>query len=577
MYFRERRTQSNQKQYQGYEEAKNQLDLLDKFKNPTYDIPMSHQPSQKSGIRQLKQMDNSFQIPKVIAFSEEKLNEEVAQMQQALDKQSQTLKRLLKEQKEIDRTQVLKRELDHLKTQVHTLHLKLPKLPQQEQLYEIKHEITSLRYSFFQQAHQSQQPIIQPPQIIYQQLPQPISQQSFLQAYSPYNQQYLHSGSQQKYHPYQYLMNPYKHPYNPDSQRDGQNSEEKRSYSNSIGKAKVKTKIKTQNSASQVSNSKRSSRHSIPLVSKGSNQKTKQSFFIENNIDFQLLKKEEKSKLRNVFNFVRLAMRWKIYCQPNKIYWRKLHKHQAQCKAIIQKTSYPVALKRIKDWCKMVLAKVDNYLSKIKEIDFINPEKPLTEKEIDQSYMQLTISTKYLMSSLLTYCTSDFMIPELKFLSYLQFFDQSSIDRGLFMSRRVLFWKENQLEMNKTQQQMIVGDLVILVQILPALMEISGSYFLIKCMVSLVQMHFMKYFDLKIVNQNPNYRLIQLNVIEYVNGKLTVKLQKVSNLEDERYILGIYDEYQFQGFFQKRPHFQDDMQKTLSEIHTNLLDALIAK
>lgn len=39
----------------------------------------------------------------------------------------------------------------------------------------------------------------------------------------------------------------------------------------------------------------------------------------------------------------------------------------------------------------MVLAKVDNYLSKIKEIDFIvikhslsqNPEKPLTEKEID--------------------------------------------------------------------------------------------------------------------------------------------------------------------------------------------------
>ncbi|CAD8052547.1 unnamed protein product [Paramecium primaurelia] len=576
MYFRERRTQSNQKQYQGYEDAKVQLDLIDKFINPSYDIPMSHQPSQKSGIRQLNQMDKSFQLQKVLPFPEEKLNQEVAQMQQALDKQSQTLKRLLKEQKEINRTQILKQELDHLKTQVQTLHLKLPKLPQQEQLYEIKHEINSLRYTFFQQVQQPQKPIIQPPQIIYQQLPQPISQQSFLQAYSPYNQQYLHSGSQQLYHHNQYVLNPYKHPYNPDSQRSKQNSEEKRSNSTSIGKLKVKTKTKTQNSVSHFTNSKRSSRHSIPLISKGSNQLTKQSFFMDNN-DFQQLKKLENSKLRNLFNFVRFAMRWKIYCKPNKIYWRKLYKHQAQCKAIIQKTSYPVALKRIKDWCKMVLAKVDNYLSKIKEIDFINPDKPLTEKEIDQSYMQLTISTKYLMSSLLTYCTNDFMIPELKFLSYLQFFDQTNIDRGIFISKRVLFWKETQLDMTKTQQQMIVGDLIILVHILPALMEIQGSYFLIKCMVSLVQMHFMKYFDLKIVNPNPNYRLIQLNLIEYLNGKLTVKLQKVENLEDERYIIGIYDEYQFQGFFQKRPNFQDDMQKAISEIHTNLLQALISK
>lgn len=64
-------------------------------------------------------------------------------------------------------------------------------------------------------------------------------------------------------------------------------------------------------------------------------------------------------------------MRWKIYCRPNKILWRKLYRHSVECKAIILKTSYPVALKRIRDWCKMVLAKVENYLSKIKEIDFI--------------------------------------------------------------------------------------------------------------------------------------------------------------------------------------------------------------
>lgn len=31
--------------------------------------------------------------------------------------------------------------------------------------------------------------------------------------------------------------------------------------------------------------------------------------------------------------------------------------------------------------------------------------------------------------------------------------------------------------------------------------------------------------------------------MEYVNGKLTVKLKKVENFEDERYIIGIYDEY----------------------------------
>lgn len=64
-------------------------------------------------------------------------------------------------------------------------------------------------------------------------------------------------------------------------------------------------------------------------------------------------------------------MRWKIYCKPNKILWRKLNKNSAECKSIILKTTYPVALKRIRDWCKMVLAKVENYLTKIKEIDFI--------------------------------------------------------------------------------------------------------------------------------------------------------------------------------------------------------------
>ncbi|CAD8058430.1 unnamed protein product [Paramecium sonneborni] len=573
MFFRERRVHSNQKQYHGYEDAKNQLDLVDKFINPSYDIPISHQASQKSGIRQLNQLDKSFQIPIQNGYPEAQLNEEVAQMQQTLDKQSQTLKRLLKEQKEINRTQILKQELDHLKTQVQTLHLKLPKLPQYDQLNEIKYEINSLRYSFFQQARQPQQPIIQPPQIIYQHLPQPISQQQFLQPYIPYNHQYPHSGSQQFYPPFN---NPYQYPYNPQSSRIKHKTQQQSSDSTHLTKVKNKTKnkTKTNSSFSQVPNSRQNSKQFIPQISKGSNKNTKQSFFMENNpIENQI----QNSKLKNIFNAVRYAMRWKIYCKPNKILWRKLYKHSIECKTIIQKTSYPIALKRIKDWCKMVLAKVDNYLSKIKEIDFINPEKPLTDQEIDQSYMQLTISTKYLMTSLLTYCTNDFMIPELKFLSYLQFFDSPNIDRGLFISKRVLFWKENQLEMTKTQQQMIIGDLVILVHILPALLEISGSYFLIKSMVTLVQMQFMKNFDIKIVNENPNLRIIQLNVIEYINGKLSVKLQKVENFQDERYIVGIYEDYHFSGFFQKRPHLQDDIQKTLSEIHTNLLQALTAK
>ncbi|CAD8049137.1 unnamed protein product [Paramecium primaurelia] len=572
MYFRERRALSNQKQYQGYEDTKIQLDLIDKFINPSYEIPISQQPSQKSGIRQLNQMDKSYQIPKVVVYPEEKLNEEVAQMQQALDKQSQTLKLLLKEQKEINRTQVLKSKLDYLKTQVQTLHLKLPQLPQYDQFYEIKHEINSLRYSFFNQVHQPQQPFIQPPQIIYQQLPQPFSQQYFQQAYLPFNQQQSHFGSQRDYHPFQHLINPYYNPSNPKSQRF--NTKDK--YPNSKGKVQKKTQTKTQNSVSKPFHSERNSRQSIPLISKGLNQKTKQSFFMDNAV-FQVQQKIKKFKLKNIFNFVRYAMRWKIYCRPNKILWRKLYRHSVECKAIILKTSYPVALKRIRDWCKMVLAKVENYLSKIKEIDFINPEKILTDKEIDQSFMQLTISTKYLITSLLTYCTSDFIIPELKFLSYLQFFDEPNIDRGLFISKRVLFWKENQLDMTKTQQQMIIGDLVIIVHILPALMDISGSYFLIKCMVSLIQIHFMKQFDLQIINPNPSYRLIQLNVKEYVNGKFSLKLQKVENFDDDRYIIGVYEEQQFQQFFQKRPYFQDDMQKTLSEIHTNLLQALISK
>ncbi|CAK82106.1 unnamed protein product (macronuclear) [Paramecium tetraurelia] len=561
MFFKERRALSNNKSYQDYEDTKIQLDLIDKFINPSFENPINQQPSQKSGIRQKNKIDKSFQIPKVVVFPEDKLNEEVAQMQQALDQQSQTLKLLLKEQQEINKNQALKQKLDYLKTQVQNLHLKLPKLPQYDQLYEIKHEINSLRYSFFQNS--PRKPFVQPPQIIYQQLPQPISQQQFLQASLP----------QRGYHPLQHLMNPYQNPYNPHSHRVKSYTKDK--YTNLKGKNKKKNQNKTQNSVSQITDSERSSSQSIPYVSKRVNQKPKQKIFMKEP-ECQEQKKVEKSKLKNIFNAVRFAMRWKIYCRPNKILWRKLMKRSVECKSLISKTSYPVLMKRIRDWCKMVLAKVDNYLSKIKEIDFINPEKLLTETEIDQSFMQLTISTKYLMTSLLTYCTSDFLIPEIKYLSYLQFFEEPNIDRGLFISKRVQFWKENQLAMTKIQQQMIIGDLVIIVHILPALFDISGSQFLIKCMVSLVQIHFMKYFDLPIVNPNPDYRLIQLNVKE-VSGKFQAKLQKVENLEDDRYIIGVYEEQKFQQFFQKRPYFQDDMQNTLSEIHTNLLQALISK
>ncbi|CAK56343.1 unnamed protein product (macronuclear) [Paramecium tetraurelia] len=582
MYLRERRATSYQKPQVGQDDLRNQLNLLDQFVRPTYDVKLPHDPSQKSGIRQSNHLNKSFQLPKLSTLPEESINEEVAQMQQAIDQQNQTLKRLLKEQREVNKAQLFKQELENLKTQVQTIHLKLPKLPQYEQLNEIKHEISSLRQSFFQQAQQPQQPIIQPPQIIYQQMPQPLQQPQYYPPpypyypppYPPYGQPPPppygqqpppYPPQQQLYQPpYQY--NPYQYPYQPQPQpQEGQQNQQN---PQSAGKIKTKT------AGSQGQNSRRSSQNMIPLVSKRSIQQTKQSFFSDKGdkrVPFQ------GSRLKVIFNAVRFAMRWKIYCKPLNILWRKLYKHSVECKAVIQKISYHVALKRINDWCKMVLAKVENYLSKIKEIDFINPEKPLTEQEIDQSYMQLTNVMKYLMTSLVTYCTNDFMIPELKFLSYLQFFDQPEIDRGLFVARRVLFWKEKQLDMTKTQQMMIVGDLVILVHILPALLEIPGQIFLVKCMVSLVQIHFMKYFDLRVLNRNPEYRIIQLNLVDVVDGKLVARLEKLEKFDDERYIVGVYEESQFQGFYAKRPHFQDDMQKALFQIHTNLLQALAAK
>ncbi|CAD8131951.1 unnamed protein product [Paramecium octaurelia] len=577
MYYRERRASSYQKPQPGYDNLRNQLDLLDKFMKPSYDIQLPHEPSQKSGVRQSGRLNKSFQFPKVSQQPDDSVNEEVVQMQLAIDLQNQTLKKLLKEQRDINKAQVFKQELENLKSQVQTIHLKLPKLPQYEQLNEIKQEISSLRQSFFQQAQQLQQPIIQPPQIIYQQMPQQIQQPQYLPPpypYYPYGQQPPPYGQppppyplQQQYQqPYQY--NPYQSPYYPPPQSQPQPQETQTNQQNPQSLGKIKTV------GSQAQNSRRSSQKTIPLISKRSIQQTKQSFFSDNGDKKALF---QGSRLKVIFNAVRCAMRWKIYCKPLNILWRKLYKHSVECKAVIQKISYPVALKRINDWCKMVLAKVENYLTKIKEIDFINPEKPLTEQELDQSYMQLTNAMKYLMTSLVTYCTNDFMIPELKFLSYLQFFDQPEIDRGLFVARRVLFWKEKQLDMTKTQQMMIVGDLVILVHILPALMEIPGQVFIVKCMVSLVQIHFMKYFDLRVLNRNPEYRIIQLNLVDVVDGKLVARLEKLDKFEDERYIVGVYEDSQFQGFYAKRPHFQDDMQKALFQIHTNLLQALAAK
>ncbi|CAD8057455.1 unnamed protein product [Paramecium sonneborni] len=568
MYQRDKRASSYQRSQIGYDDLKNQLDLLDKYMKPTYDVQLKHESSQKSGIRQSGHLNKSFQFPKVSTLPEESINQEVVRMQIAIDQQNQNIKRLLKEQREVNKAQVLKQELENLKNQVQTIHLKLPKLPQYEQLNEIKHEISSLKQSFFQQAQQPQQPIQQPPQIIYQQIP-PIQQPQYFPSPHPYfPPTYPTYGQLPPPYPYQqpFQYNPYQYPYyqQPQSQEGQANAQN----SQSAGKIKIKT------AGSQAQNSKRSSQKTISLVSKRSNSQTKQSFFSDNGDKEKVF---QGSKLKVIFNAVRFAMRWKIYCKPINILWRKLQKHQVECKAIIQKISYPIALKRINDWCKMVLAKVENYLTKIKEIDFINPEKPLTEQEIDQSYMQLTNAMKYLMTSLVTYCTNDFMIPELKFLSYLQFFDQPEIDRGLFVARRVLFWKEKQLDMTKTQQMMIIGDLVILVYILPALIEISGQVFLIKCMVSLVQIHYMKYFDLRVLNRNPEYKIIQLNLVDVVDGKIIVRLEKLEKFDDERYIVGVYEESQFQGFYTKRPHFQDDMQKTFYQIHTNLLQALAAK
>lgn len=64
----------------------------------------------------------------------------------------------------------------------------------------------------------------------------------------------------------------------------------------------------------------------------------------------------------------------------------------------------------------MVLAKTSDFVSKAKDLNFI--ENKLTVSNLDHSYTSLTTGMTYLMNSLVTYSTSDFVIPELKLLCY---------------------------------------------------------------------------------------------------------------------------------------------------------------
>ena len=64
----------------------------------------------------------------------------------------------------------------------------------------------------------------------------------------------------------------------------------------------------------------------------------------------------------------------------------------------------------------MVLAKTSDFVSKAKDLNFI--ENKLTVSNLDHSYTSLTTGMTYLMNSLVTYSTSDFVIPELQLLCY---------------------------------------------------------------------------------------------------------------------------------------------------------------
>jgi len=65
---------------------------------------------------------------------------------------------------------------------------------------------------------------------------------------------------------------------------------------------------------------------------------------------------------------------------------------------------------------------------------------------------------------------------------------------------------------------MIICELVILVHILPTLLGMNGSLFLIKAIASLTQIHLMKFFDLRVLNRYPNYHMVNLDV-ELVENK----------------------------------------------------------
>ena len=45
-------------------------------------------------------------------------------------------------------------------------------------------------------------------------------------------------------------------------------------------------------------------------------------------------------------------------------------------------------------------------------------------------------------------------------------------------------------------------------------------------------------------------------------------------MNDERYILGLYEESDFANFYLKRPKFQDEMHKNLTLISENLLQSM---
>ncbi|KAM3132720.1 hypothetical protein pb186bvf_015148 [Paramecium bursaria] len=491
-------------------------------------------------------LNNSSSIP------EQKLRD----VSSALAVQNQKIKQLLKQQREFKMVDDIKQEMNLIKSQIQQISTQIPQYKQEEleQMSEIRQQLSQIR----------KRPQYPP---FYQQYPQYPMYPQYPQYQIPYYPQFNYDQMQQNQKPQQApIPNPNINVIQPPE--SGKRKSKRPKKSRALSHQRQPTPLNPMNSQQQLI---------VPQNNVGSNgqitptpQSYQQSIHSDDSDETYVY---QPSRLKVAFQAVRALTRWKIACKPINLQWKKLYNNLVECKREIAQITQTVVLSRITNWCLVVLAKVGNFIENIKEIDFINPKVPLSEQQIDQAFIQLTTAMKYVMSSLLTYSTVDFVIPELKLLSYVQYFDQQEIDRGLFVAKRVLFWKIGQLEMSKIQQQMITCELILLVHIIPTLINMKGSKFLIKCISSLLQAHFMKYFDLRILNKFPQYHLVYIQV-ETTPEKLVQNLNEVKDMNDERYILGLYEESDFSNFYLKRPKFQDEMHKNLTQISENLLQSM---